>query len=190
MEGVILSAAKNPGEFSTATQRADFRNSFPYFAYLRDVCRQYVTVTVTTWFALTLFVTALAAPMLALHGAPIAALAILAFFGKLCHQRPDRVLYLFGAPTAVCVRCLGIYAGAAAGSLLRLNHRLALRCLGAALSLNLFDVAAESIGLHSNMPLSRLLIGATLGFAVGAMLSAKLATIKSLPQNGRLPAPH
>ena len=71
---------------------------------------------------------------------------------KLCHQRPDRVLYLFGAPTAVCVRCLGIYAGAAVGSLLRLNHRLALRCLGAALALNLpVDVAAEvHRDLHGN----------------------------------------
>ncbi|MEP7304710.1 MAG: DUF2085 domain-containing protein [Acidobacteriota bacterium] len=30
-----------------------------------------------------------------------------------CHQRPERSFYLFGAPLAVCARCAGIYAGAA-----------------------------------------------------------------------------
>lgn len=147
-------------------------------------------MTVTTWIALILFVLALAAPTLASHGVPIATLAIVAFFSKLCHQRPDRVLYLFGAPIAVCVRCLGIYAGAAVGSVLRLNHRLALRCFGAAIALNLFDVAAESIGLHGNMPLSRLLIGATLGIAVGAVLSAELPSTRSLAQPDTQPGLH
>jgi hypothetical protein len=31
----------------------------------------------------------------------------------ICHQRPERSFYLFGAPLAVCARCAGIYAGAA-----------------------------------------------------------------------------
>jgi uncharacterized membrane protein len=100
-------------------------------------------------------------------------MAIAAFFRKLCHQRPDRVLYLFGAPAAVCLRCLGIYAGAAIGGLLRLDHKLALRCLVASLALNIADVAAEFIGIHGNMPLLRLLIGAALGFAAGMMISSR-----------------
>jgi len=31
----------------------------------------------------------------------------------ICHQRPERSFFLFGAPLAVCARCAGIYAGAA-----------------------------------------------------------------------------
>jgi uncharacterized membrane protein len=140
--------------------------------------------------AVALLCLALAPTWLRAHGEGIATLAIFAFFSKLCHQRPDRVLYLFGAPTAVCVRCLGIYAGAAVGSLLRLEHRLVLRCLGAALALNLLDVAAESIGLHGNMSPLRLLIGASLGFAVGAILSADLLLTRSLAQPDKQPGLH
>jgi uncharacterized membrane protein len=171
MEGVILSAAKNPGGPSTANRRAGFHSGLRRFVNLTGTSRRYVTVTAATWVATALFLAAVTPPVLVRHGQLLNAFAIFAFFSKLCHQRPDRMLYLFGAPTAVCVRCLGIYAGAAVGSLLRLNHRLALRCLGAALALNLLDVTAESIGLHGNMPLLRLLIGAVLGITAGAMFS-------------------
>jgi uncharacterized membrane protein len=33
----------------------------------------------------------------------------------LCHQRPERSFYLWGAQFPVCARCAGIYAGAALG---------------------------------------------------------------------------
>src|ERR1700683_2548556 len=85
--------------------------------------RQYVTVTATTWIALALLVAALTPPALMRLGQPLAAMAVSAFFSKLCHQRPDRALYLFGAPAAVCLRCLGIYAGAAISGLLRLKRK-------------------------------------------------------------------
>jgi uncharacterized membrane protein len=117
---------------------------------------------------------ALSPAWLRAHGDTISALAILAFFSKLCHQRPERVLYLFGAPTAVCVRCLGIYAGTAFGSLFRLSHGSAIRMLGLALGLNCLDVAAEASGLHGNLPLMRLLAGGAMGIAVGAMFSTEL----------------
>ena len=186
---VILSAAKNPGESSRATSLAAFHSGLRRFASQISISQRYVTVTVTTWVATALIIAALAPPSLIKHGEPLAAAAILAFFSKLCHQRPDRVFYLFGVPAAVCIRCLGIYAGAVVGSLIRLNHKLALRCLGIALALNFLDVAAEAIGLHGNLPLMRLLIGAALGFAVGATLSAELPLTKSLAQPGTLPAP-
>ncbi len=182
MEGVILSAAKNPGGSSTATRLAGFSSGLRRFANLTNTSKRYVTVTATTWVAGALFMAAVAPSVLFTHGQLLKEIAVQAFFSKLCHQRPDRVLYLFGAPTAVCARCLGIYAGAAVGSLLRLKHRLAFRCLGAALALNLLDVAAESIGLHGNMPLLRLLIGATLGIAVGAILSGDCPSTSSLAQ--------
>lgn len=35
-----------------------------------------------------------------------------------CHQRPERSFRLAGQPMAVCARCLGMYAGAAATALL------------------------------------------------------------------------
>lgn len=35
----------------------------------------------------------------------------------ICHQRPERSFHLFGAQLAVCGRCAGIYAGAAAMAL-------------------------------------------------------------------------
>ena len=70
-------------------------------------------------------------------------------------QRPGRSRILFGTPAAVCVRCFGIYAGAAIGSLLRTNYGVAIRALGAGLALNCVDVASESFGIHGNMPLLR-----------------------------------
>ena len=124
--------------------------------------------------AATLLALALAPAWLPNNKDRVVALAIFAFFSKLCHQQPDRSFVLFGARAAVCVRCLGVYAGAAIGSLFRLNYRPALCCLGSAFALNCLDVAAESLSLHGNMPLPRLLIGGTLGFAIGAMFSIRL----------------
>src|SRR5438105_11180095 len=59
------------------------------------------------------------APLLA---APLAA-ALYAVGAQICHQRPDRSFHLFAAQLPVCARCLGIYAGAALGSLLALGAR-------------------------------------------------------------------
>lgn len=33
-------------------------------------------------------------------------------FSAVCHQRPERSIYLGGVPMVVCARCFGIYAGA------------------------------------------------------------------------------
>jgi uncharacterized membrane protein len=40
-----------------------------------------------------------------------------AVFSPTCHQIPSRCFYAFGNPTAVCARCLGIYAGFFLGTL-------------------------------------------------------------------------
>jgi len=58
------------------------------------------------------------APWLAGRGRAGAARFIYAAFAPLCHQIPDRCFHLGGHPLAVCGRCLGIYAGFAAGLLL------------------------------------------------------------------------
>ena len=35
----------------------------------------------------------------------------------ICHQRPERSFHLAGAQLPVCARCLGLYAGGAAGAI-------------------------------------------------------------------------
>lgn len=56
--------------------------------------------------------------LLATPGLPAAAGTIVyAFCSAICHQLPARSFRLSGVPLPVCARCLGIYAGAAAGSL-------------------------------------------------------------------------
>jgi hypothetical protein len=48
----------------------------------------------------------------------------------LCHQRPERSFYLWGAQFPVCARCTGIYLGAALGVLavlVRLNDTIRLK---------------------------------------------------------------
>jgi uncharacterized membrane protein len=58
------------------------------------------------------------APWLAGRGAAGAARVIYFAFSPICHQISDRCFTLGGHPLAVCGRCLGTYAGFAAGLLL------------------------------------------------------------------------
>ena len=58
------------------------------------------------------------APWLAGRGASGPARFVYAVFAPLCHQIPGRCFVLNGHPLAVCGRCLGIYAGFAAGIIL------------------------------------------------------------------------
>ncbi len=44
-------------------------------------------------------------------------IAMYAAFSLVCHQQPERCWSLLGHPLAVCVRCLGFYAGAIAALL-------------------------------------------------------------------------
>ncbi|NTU51325.1 MAG: DUF2085 domain-containing protein [Candidatus Aminicenantes bacterium] len=56
-----------------------------------------------------------AAPWLAGRGADGAARFLYAAFAPTCHQITERCFALGGHPLAVCGRCLGVYAGFAAG---------------------------------------------------------------------------
>jgi uncharacterized membrane protein len=144
-------------------------------AVLRWLSRYIVSLT-----AAALVFLALSPSWLRARGYEMTTLAVFAFFSKVCHQRPDRVIYLSGEPTAVCVRCLGIYAGAAIGGLAQWSPRLALRCFGVTLTLNGLDVAAETLGLHNNLPLLRLLIGAALGIATAALITTSYCGDKAI----------
>jgi len=59
-----------------------------------------------------------AAPQLLCSGHEFAALLLYRGFSLICHQRPERSFHWCGGPLAVCVRCTGIYSGAALGLLL------------------------------------------------------------------------
>ncbi len=58
------------------------------------------------------------APALAARGSAGAARLLYAAFSPTCHQIPGRCFAFHGQPLAVCGRCLGIYAGFAAGLVL------------------------------------------------------------------------
>ncbi len=143
--------------------------------------------TATLSAALVLVAAAIAAPWLRLR-IPMAGLAVRWFFASVCHQQAERSLYLFSAPLAVCARCFGIYAGAAVGSLFQLKPAMALRWCGAALALNVGDVALEIAGVHGSQPWLRLVLGATLGLGAGALLAHSAETHAPSSQRDMRPA--
>ena len=118
---------------------------------------------------LALALTPLAAPLLA-HNHPLFALLIRSFFARLCHQDPARSFMVEGSPVAVCVRCLGIYCGAALAGLVGMGKAPARRLLAIAMLLNLLDVATATLHWHGSLPLPRFLLGVLLGVGAGAVL--------------------
>jgi uncharacterized membrane protein len=122
-----------------------------------------------TFVSIALLGAALAAPYFSTHGFVILAFVLQRGFALVCHQRPERSFWLFGAPVAVCARCLGIYLGAAIGMLLRTSQHIALRLFITAMALNALDVATDIAGLHGNWLIVRFVLGLMLGVA-GALL--------------------
>ncbi len=118
---------------------------------------------------LSLAAAALAVPYLLSRGFLSMAFVLHLGFALVCHQRPERCFWIFGAPVAVCARCLGIYLGAALGLLIHISRRIALRLLLAAAAISLIDWTAEISGLHGNWLDVRFFLGLALG-AAGAML--------------------
>ena len=77
-----------------------------------------LALAAASWLALLV-----AAPVLPV---PLAG-TLYALGSHICHQRPERSFHLLAAQLPVCARCVGIYAGAGAGSLLALGSRIRLR---------------------------------------------------------------
>lgn len=115
---------------------------------------------------------AASAPLFASAGYPIIYLSLHSFFSHVCDEQPQRSFFIGGVAVAVCARCLGIYLGTASGALLSLwrrpSARFAKSCFWIAAAANLLDVGAETLRLHGNMPVMRLLLG--LGFGVAAAM--------------------
>jgi uncharacterized membrane protein len=123
-------------------------------------------------------------PYLWQHGAPFAALVLSYAFSLVCHQHPERSFWLFGAPVAVCARCLGIYLGAAIGLLLRTSRRMATRLLIAAAAINLLDAFTELAGLHGNWLVVRFLLGVILGAAGALLITSSIEREAASPRKG------
>lgn len=121
---------------------------------------------------LALALAAVSAPFLVTHRFPALGFALSRAFALICHQRPERSFWIFGAQVAVCARCLGVYLGAAIGLMCRTSRRVALRLLAAAAVFNLADAAAELSGLHGNWLAVRFALGIWLGAAGGILISA------------------
>ncbi|HYX70804.1 MAG TPA: DUF2085 domain-containing protein [Terriglobales bacterium] len=118
----------------------------------------------------SLALAAVAAPLLGGH--PLAAWTIREFFSRVCHQEAERSFWLWGAPVAVCARCLGIYLGAAVGGWLRWQRRAAVRFLTVAAAVNGLDVVTEMAGLHGNWMDARFMFGLALGIGMAAVVAA------------------
>jgi uncharacterized membrane protein len=119
--------------------------------------------------AVALTLLPLAAPLMAARH-PLAAMLVRAFFSHLCHQKSARSFFLDGSQVAVCVRCLGIYFGAALAVLRMYRLSNANRWLGIALFLNVIDVVTELLHWHGNLPGLRFFLGLLIGAATGALL--------------------
>ena len=127
-------------------------------------------------------------PYCIVHHLAAASYALQQGFALVCHQRPERSFWIFGAPVAVCARCLGIYLGAAIGLLLRTSQRLAFRLLLVAASMNLLEALTEVIGLHGNWLEFRFVLGLALGVSAGMLLvSAQVGTTEPSADLAQVP---
>jgi uncharacterized membrane protein len=138
--------------------------------------RALLALTAVAWLALLIL-----APLL-----PVPVAAILYALGsRICHQRPERSFHLFAVQLPVCARCAGIYAGAAAGSLLMLSASARERLfscsprmllLAGALPTSI-TIVAEWSGAWAGANDTRALAGLPLGLAVAFVVARAAATL-------------
>lgn len=100
------------------------------------------------------------------------AVIIHAVYGRVCHQLPERSLWIQGHPMAVCARCFGIYFGYLAGTLFYPLARKPLetalprrRWLILALLPMAIDFVGGYLGVFENTVASRTTTGLLAGIA-------------------------
>jgi uncharacterized membrane protein len=135
-----------------------------------------LALAAATWVALLMLGPVLPVPV---------AGVLYALASHICHQLPERSFHLLSSQLPVCARCLGIYAGAAAGLLLTvhpwLRHRVSrmsprtMLCAGAVPTL--ITVVMEWGGVWSGGNSVRAAAGATLGLAVAFVVAPAAATL-------------
>lgn len=95
-------------------------------------------------------------------------------FQNLCHQMPSRSYYINGVQMAVCSRCLGIYSGIWAGTIVLppLGFTLKRRyaggkiLLGGSFLIIIIDFIGNGLDIWTNTDFSRLITGIILGVSV------------------------
>jgi uncharacterized membrane protein len=110
------------------------------------------------------------APLALARGHSVLALTIYSAFSHLCHQIPERSVFIAGHQFAVCARCTGLYAGFTLATLcypvlrsLRRTDMPPRRWLLIAAVPLAIDFSLGFFGLWENTHLSRFLTGALLG---------------------------
>jgi uncharacterized membrane protein len=125
--------------------------------------------------AAAIFTLALAAPWLTAHSHVAPALLIRTFFSPVCHQDTMRSFWFWGAPAAVCARCLGIYLGAVVGAFAKIDRRLAMWSFAIMLLANCVDAVSEFVGWHGSLPQVRFLLGIMLGVSISALVASAVS---------------
>jgi uncharacterized membrane protein len=99
--------------------------------------------------------------------------ALYRFFHSICHQLGERSFHILGKPLAVCIRCLSIYAGFLAGTLVfpfvkRLAYSIFSKRAVLLWSLvpMVVDVALDVLGIRGSTTSSRLISGTVFGTVV------------------------
>ena len=119
----------------------------------------------------------LAVPYCSTHGPVALGFVLQRGFSLVCHQRPERSFWIFGAPVPICARCLGIYMGAASGLLMRTSRSIAMRLLIAAVLINVLDAVTEVVGVHGNWMAVRFGLGLALGTAGALLISSSMPDV-------------
>jgi uncharacterized membrane protein len=109
----------------------------------------------------------------------------------ICHQLPERSFHLAGFQLPVCARCLGIYAGAAAGASIHvlgalatdsmrwrlLTPRAARRVFVLSAVPTLLTVGLEQAGVWSGTNVARAIAGVALGIGGAFVVMSAVATL-------------
>ena len=102
-----------------------------------------------------------------------------------CHQLPERSLWIAGAPLPICARCTGIYGGALLALLLRgmLRHRWRQSWRRSwllwAIVIVALDWSSEAFGLRPAWAPLRVLTGAFLGWSAAPAVEDGFREMKS-----------
>ena len=142
----------------------------------------------TRWATLALSAALLASIAMAalLHGrGRPEAMVFYAVLERFCHQDPARSWSLFGELLPVCVRCLGLYAGAFLGALAA--ARFSKPLFAGALALCLITWVGEVVNLLANPAEVRFAAGLMLGYTAVAALTG--CTIPGTPKSAPCPSP-
>ena len=145
----------------------------------------------------------------AIVGAPLAlstghlfwALPIYQAFSLVCHQIPERSIFIAGHPFAVCARCFGLYAGFTLASIayplvrsLKKTNAPPRKWLFIAAAPLAIDYALGLFGIWNNTHSSRFITGALLGsvavfYVMPGLLDLGLRLSGRKPQPAPVPIP-